>query len=213
MAAGSRYRKLDLPNLAHFEGVGVYYGATKIEAEVCGGQQVAVVGGGNSAGQAAVYLSATVRHVYLLVRGPSMSETMSQYLISRIEASSNITVMTCTRIEALEGGSRLERIHWRNTNTGERGVYDVQHLFVMTGADPNTDWLRGIVELDAQGFIKTGSDVENGWPLGRHPYLLESSVPGLFAVGDIRAGSVKRVASAVGEGSMAIQFIHRVLAQ
>jgi thioredoxin reductase (NADPH) len=213
MAAGSRYRKLDLPNLAHFEGVGVYYGATKIEAEVCGGQQIAVVGGGNSAGQAAVYLSASVRHVYLLVRGPSMSETMSQYLISRIEASSNITVMTCTRIEALEGGSRLERIHWRNTNTGERGVYEVQHLFVMTGADPNTDWLRGTVELDAQGFIKTGSDVENGWPLGRPPYLLESSVPGLFAVGDIRAGSVKRVASAVGEGSMAIQFIHRVLAQ
>jgi thioredoxin reductase (NADPH) len=213
MAAGSRYRKLDLPNLAHFEGVGVYYGATKIEAEVCGGQQIAVAGGGNSAGQAAVYLSASVRHVYLLVRGPSMSETMSQYLISRIEASSNITVMTCTRIEALEGGSRLERIHWRNTNTGERGVYEVQHLFVMTGADPNTDWLRGTVELDAQGFIKTGSDVENGWPLGRPPYLLESSVPGLFAVGDIRAGSVKRVASAVGEGSMAIQFIHRVLAQ
>jgi thioredoxin reductase (NADPH) len=213
MAAGSRYRKLDVPNLAHFEGVGVYYGATKIEAEVCGGQQIAVVGGGNSAGQAAVYLSTSVRHVYLLVRGPSMSETMSRYLISRIEGSSNITVMTCTRIEALEGGSRLERIHWRNTDTGERGVYDVQHLFVMTGADPNTDWLRGTVELDAQGFIKTGSDVENGWPLGRQPYLLESSVPGLFAVGDIRAGSVKRVASAVGEGSMAIQFVHKVLAQ
>jgi thioredoxin reductase (NADPH) len=213
MAAGSRYRKLDLPNLSQFEGVGVYYGATKIEAEVCGNQEIAVVGGGNSAGQAATFLATRVRHVVLLVRAQTMSETMSQYLISRIEGSSNITVMTCTTIEALEGGSRLERIHWRNIRTGERGMFDIQHLFVMTGADPNTEWLRGSVELDPQGFIKTGSNVENGWPLGRHPYLLESSVPGLFAVGDIRAGSVKRVASAVGEGSMAIQFVHKVLAQ
>jgi thioredoxin reductase (NADPH) len=213
MAAGSRYRKLDLPNLAQFEGVGVYYGATRVEAEVCGDQEIAVVGGGNSAGQAAMFLSQRAKHVYLLVRGPSLSKTMSQYLISRIEASPKITIMTWTEIDALEGASHLDRIYWRNTQTGARGIHEVQHLFVMTGAEPNTEWLQGRVELDAQGFIKTGSDVENGWPLRRAPHMLESSLPGVFAVGDIRAGSVKRVASAVGEGSMAVQFVHKVLAE
>jgi thioredoxin reductase (NADPH) len=213
MAAGSRYRKLDLPNLEQFEGVGVYYGATRIEAEVCGDQEIAVVGGGNSAGQAAIFLSEKATHVYLFVRGPSLSKTMSQYLISRIEASPKITTMTWTKIDALEGGSQLERIHWRNTKTGADGFLEVQHLFVMTGADPNTEWLQGSIDLDAKGFIKTGSDVELGWPLPRSPHMLESSLPGVFAVGDIRAGSVKRVASAVGEGSMAIQFVHKVLAE
>jgi thioredoxin reductase (NADPH) len=138
---------------------------------------------------------------------------MSQYLISRIEASPKITIMTWTEIDALEGASHLDRIYWRNTQTGARGIHEVQHLFVMTGAEPNTEWLQGRVELDAQGFIKTGSDVENGWPLRRAPHMLESSLPGVFAVGDIRAGSVKRVASAVGEGSMAVQFVHKVLAE
>jgi len=138
---------------------------------------------------------------------------MSQYLISRIEASPRITLMVWTQIEALEGSKDLERFRWRNTKTGEEGVFEIRHVFVMTGADPNTEWLRGCVELDANGFIKTGADVANGWPLRRTPYLLETSLPGVFAVGDIRAGSVKRVASAVGEGSMAVQFVHKVLAE
>jgi len=213
MAAGSRYRKLDLPNLAQFEGVGIYYGATRVEAEVCGDLEIAVVGGGNSAGQAALFLSRSARHVYLLVRGPSLAKTMSQYLISRIEASPQITVMTWTHIEALEGGEHLERIRWRNAQIGTQSVLETQHVFVMTGADPNTEWLNGSIELDGPGFIKTGSDVGPGWPLRRTPYLLETSLPGIFAVGDIRAGSIKRVASAVGEGSMAVQFVHKVLAE
>jgi thioredoxin reductase (NADPH) len=213
MAAGGRYRRLDLPNLAHFEGAGIYYGATRVEAEVCRDQEVVVVGGGNSAGQAAIFLSGIAKHVYLLVRGPGLAKTMSQYLISRIEASPRITLLTWTRIEALEGATDLERVRWRNTRTGTSEVRDIQRVFVMTGADPNTEWLQGCLELDAQGFIKTGSDVGHGWPLRRTPYLLETSLPGVFAVGDIRAGSVKRVASAVGEGSMAVQFVHRVLAE
>ena len=159
MAAGGRYRRLDLPNLAQFEGVGIYYGATRVEAEVCRDEEIAVVGGGNSAGQAAMFLSGIAKHVYLLVRGPCLAKTMSQYLISRIEASPRITLMTWTQIEALEGGTDLERVHWRNTKTGENGVFDIRHVFVMTGADPNTDWLQGCVELDANGFIKTGTDV------------------------------------------------------
>lgn len=213
MAAGGRYRRLDLPNLAQFEGTGIYYGATHVEAEFCRGEEIAVVGGGNSAGQAAMFLSGIARHVYLLVRGPCLAKTMSQYLISRIEASPQITIMTWTQIEALEGGTDLERAHWRNTRTGEKGIFEIRHVFVMTGADPNTDWLQGCLELDANGFIKTGTDVGNSWPLRRAPYFLESSLPGVFAVGDIRAGSIKRVASAVGEGSMAVQLVHKVLAE
>jgi thioredoxin reductase (NADPH) len=184
-----------------------------VEAEFCRAEDVAVVGGGNSAGQAAIYLSDIAKHVYLLVRGPCLAKTMSQYLISRIEASPRITLMVWTQIDSLEGSKDLERFRWRNTNTREEGVLEIRHVFVMTGADPNTEWLQGCVELDANGFIKTGGDVSNGWPLRRSPYLLESSLPGVFAVGDIRAGSVKRVASAVGEGSMAVQFVHKVLAE
>jgi thioredoxin reductase (NADPH) len=213
MAAGGRYRRLDLPNLAQFEGVGVYYGATHVEAELCRDDEVIVVGGGNSAGQAAMFLSGIAKHVYLLVRGPCLAKTMSQYLISRIEASPQITLMTWTHIEALEGSNGLERIHWRNTKTGANGAFQIRHVFVMTGADPNTEWLHGCLDLDANGFIKTGTDVGGGWPLRRAPYFLESSLPGVFAVGDIRAGSVKRVASAVGEGSMAVQLVHKVLAE
>jgi thioredoxin reductase (NADPH) len=213
MAAGGRYRRLDLPNLAQFEGVGVYYGATRVEAEFCREEEVAVVGGGNSAGQASIFLSDIAKHVYLLVRGPCLAKTMSQYLISRIDASPRITLMVWTRIEALEGSNELERFRWRNTKTNDSGSFDIRHVFVMTGADPNTEWLQGCVKLDANGFIKTGADVNDDWPLRRPPYLLESSLPGVFAVGDIRAGSVKRVASAVGEGSMAVQFVHKVLAE
>jgi thioredoxin reductase (NADPH) len=213
IAAGSRYRRLDLANLAQFEGVGIYYGATRVEAEFCAGETVAVVGGGNSAGQAALFLSGIARHVYLLVRGEGLAQTMSQYLISRIQGNSRITLLTGTRIDALEGAANLQRVHWVETASGQRGTLETPHVFVMTGADPNTAWLRGSVELDAQGFIETGAGVGTGWPLRRTPYMLESSLPGVFAVGDIRAGSVKRVASSVGEGSMAVQFVHKVLAE
>jgi thioredoxin reductase (NADPH) len=212
IAAGAQYRKLDLPNLAQFEGAGVYYGATAVEADMCSGQTVAVVGGGNAAGQASVFLSSVAKRVYLLVRGPGLADTMSRYLISRIEACSEITQKTWTQIQALEGGSYLERIHWRNSKTGVKETEEIQHLFIMTGADPNTSWLGGCLALDSKQFIKTGADLGSEWPLPRPPYLLETSLPGVFAVGDIRAGSLKRVAAAVGEGSMAVQFVHKALA-
>jgi len=212
VAAGAQYRKLDLPNLTHFEGAGVYYGATSVEAEMCSGQTVAVVGGGNAAGQAAVFLSSVAKRVYLLVRGPGLVDTMSRYLISRIEACSEITQKTWTQIQKLEGGAYLERIQWRNSRTGLEETEDVQHLFIMTGADPNTSWLGECLALDDKQFIKTGTDLGTEWPLPRPPYLLETSLPGVFAVGDVRAGSLKRVAAAVGEGSMAVQFVHKILA-
>ncbi|HTC90145.1 MAG TPA: FAD-dependent oxidoreductase [Bryobacteraceae bacterium] len=213
VATGAQYRRLDLPNLAQFEGAGVYYGATAVEAQVCTDQEVAVVGGGNSAGQAALFLSEVAKHVYLLVRRPGLAETMSRYLISRIEACANITVKTFTEIEGLEGTGHLERTHWRNTQTGERHTCETQHLFLMTGASPNTAWLDGCLAVDTKQFIKTGAEVDDQWPLHRPPYLLETSRPGIFAVGDVRAGSMKRVAAAVGEGSMAVQFVHKVLAE
>jgi thioredoxin reductase (NADPH) len=211
IATGSRYRKLDLPNLEQFEGVGIYYGATQVEAPMCRGNEVAIVGGGNSAGQAAVFLAGFAKHLYLLVRGPGLVETMSRYLISRIEASREITVKTWTAIEALEGNAHLERIRWRNVQTGASVTHDIRHLFLMTGADPNTAWLGGCLALDAKRFIRTGTEIATEWPLRRTPFLLETSLPGIFAVGDIRANSVKRVASAVGEGSMAVQFVHKIL--
>lgn len=213
VAAGAQYRRLPLPNLTQFEGSGVYYGATQVEAQLCSNEEVAIVGGGNSAGQAAVFLSAQAKHVHLLVRGPGLADTMSRYLISRIEASKQITLRTYTEVEALEGGARLERIRWRQVQTGEREDRDIQHLFLMTGASPNTAWLNGCLALDSKQFIKTGADTGADWPLQRAPFLLETNLPSVFAVGDIRAGSVKRVASAVGEGSMAVQFVHKVLAE
>jgi thioredoxin reductase (NADPH) len=213
VAAGAQYRKLDLANLARFEGNGIYYGATPVEAQVCREEEVAVVGGGNSAGQAAIFLSGFAKHVYLLVRGPGLADTMSRYLISRIDASPDITFKPWTEVEALDGESSLERIRWRDGKAGETETRDIRHLFLMTGADPNTAWLQGCVALDSKQFIRTGADIGADWPLRRAPYLLETSLPGVFAVGDIRSGSVKRVASAVGEGSMAVQFVHRVLAE
>ncbi len=213
VAAGAQYRKLPLPNLAHFEGSGVYYGATAVEAQLCSDAEVAVVGGGNSAGQAAMFLSAHAKHVHLLVRGPGLVDSMSRYLISRIEASQDITLRTYTEVEALEGDAHLERVRWRQVQTGQTDAHDIQHLFLMTGACPNTGWLSGCLALDSKKFIRTGADLGHDWPLPRPPYLLETNLPGVFAVGDIRAGSVKRVASAVGEGSMAVQFVHKVLAE
>jgi thioredoxin reductase (NADPH) len=213
VAAGAQYRKPDLPNLTQFEGVGIYYGATNVEARLCGNDTVVIVGGGSSAGQAAVFLANHAQHVYLMVRGPGLAATMSRYLISRIEACNEITLMTRTEVEALEGTDHLERIHWRNKETGEAGIFDARHLFLMTGASPNTGWLNGCIALDDKQFIKTGTDLGSEWMLKRTPYLLETSLPGVFAVGDVRSGSMKRVAAAVGEGSMAVQFVHRVLAE
>jgi len=213
VAAGAQYRKLPLSNLGQFEGAGVYYGATPVEAQLCANDEVAVVGGGNSAGQAAMFLSAHAKHVHLLVRGPGLAETMSRYLISRIEACPDITLRPFTEVEALEGNGHLERVRWRQSQTGAADTHEIQHLFLMTGACPNTSWLEKCVELDQKEFIKTGVELGPGWPLRRAPYLLETSVPGVFAVGDVRAGSIKRVASAVGEGSMAVQFVHQVLAE
>jgi thioredoxin reductase (NADPH) len=160
-----------------------------------------------------MFLSAHAKHVHLLVRGRGLADSMSRYLISRIEASPAITLRTWTEVEALEGDARLEGLRWRNVQTGETAAHKIQHLFLMTGACPQTSWLRGCVALDGKQFIKTGVDLGPEWPIQRAPYLLETSLPGVFAVGDVRAGSVKRVASAVGEGSMAVQFVHQVLAE
>ncbi len=218
IATGVQYRKPDLPNLARFEGVGVYYGATQIEANLCEGEDVIVVGGGNSAGQAAVFLSRGVRRLHMLVRDEGLAASMSRYLIRRIEETPNITLRTRTQIVALEGNGRLERVTWRDA-AGERATLDVRHVFLMTGADPNTAWLQGCVALDEKGFVKTGQDLTSGdleaakWPVARPPFLFETNQPGVFAVGDVRASSVKRVAAAVGEGSVCVQLVHRVLAE
>ncbi len=215
LATGAEYRRLALTNLAKFEGAGIYYGATYIEAQLCGGDEVIVVGGGNSAGQAAVYLAQTARRVHLMVRADGLAESMSRYLIRRIEGSANIRLTTRTELDALEGETHLERVRWKNRDSGATESHNIRHIFVMTGAAPCTAWLAGCVALDAKGFIKTGSDLSPedlaAWPLGRPPHLLETSLPGVFAVGDVRAGNVKRVASAVGEGSIAVSFVHRVL--
>jgi thioredoxin reductase (NADPH) len=217
IATGAQYRKLPLENLSRFEGAGVYHGATFMEAQLCGGEEVIVVGGGNSAGQAAVFLAQTTKHVHMLVRSSGLAATMSRYLIRRIENSPTITLRPQTEIVAVEGGNHLDSVYWRNTQTGQTEKHQISHVFVMTGADPNTSWLDGCIALDDKGFIKTGPDLsrENlsarGWPLTRQPYLLETSLPGVFAVGDVRGGSIKRVASAVGEGSIAISFIHQAL--
>jgi len=219
IASGAEYRKLPLPNLGQFEGVGVYYGATRLEAQLCTDEEVVVVGGGNSAGQAAMFLSGIAKHVHVLVRGAGLAESMSRYLIRRIEECSTITLRPRTEIVSLEGNGHLERLSWRNLEKGTDETRDIRHLFSMTGANPNTAWLQGCVSLDDKQFVKTGTDLlpqdleAAHWPLRRQPYLFETSVPRVFAVGDVRSRSVKRVASAVGEGSVAVQLVHRVLAE
>jgi thioredoxin reductase (NADPH) len=217
IATGAEYRKLPVDNLSQFENSGVYYGATFIEAQLCAGDEVIVVGGGNSAGQAAVFLAQTARRVNVLVRSSGLAESMSRYLIRRIEENPKIVLRTNTEIVALEGHGHLERVSWRDAHTGTVEQHDIAHVFVMMGAVPNTRWLDGCVALDAAGFIKTGPDLSPDdlaaahWPLARLPHLLETSLPGVFAVGDVRGGNVKRVASAVGEGSIAVSFVHQVL--
>jgi thioredoxin reductase (NADPH) len=219
IATGAEYRRPALDNLAAFENAGVYYGATRVEAQLCSGEEVVVVGGGNSAGQAAVFLAQTVRHVHMLIRSAGLAESMSRYLIRRIDDNAAITLHTHTEIVALTGNGHLESVEWRNNQTGRVERRPIKHVFVMAGAQPNTRWLAGCVALDVNGFVKTGSDLSKDdlaaarWPLSRPPHLLETSRPGVFAVGDARAGNVKRVASAVGEGSIAISFVHRVLAE
>jgi len=217
LATGATYRKPSFENLSQFEGAGVYYGATFMEGQLCRGEEVIVVGGGNSAGQAAVFLAQTTRRVHMLVRSSGLAESMSRYLIRRIEQNPTIVLRTNTEIEALEGSNHLERVRWRDRQTGNTATHNIRHVFLMTGAVPATTWLDGCVALDAKGFIKTGPDLSQDdltaarWPLARAPHLLETSLPGVFAVGDVRSGNVKRVASAVGEGSIAISFVHRVL--
>jgi len=219
IATGAQYRRLSLENLPRFEGAGVYYVATHLESQLCAGEDVVVVGGGNSAGQAAVFLAQAARRVYVLVRSDGLAESMSRYLIRRIEESPNIELRTNTEVIGLNGSDRLEAMEWRNNNTGKVEKHKISALFSMTGAVPNSAWLEGCVTSDAAGFIKTGSDLSKEdlerakWPLARPPYLLETSLPGVFAVGDVRAGNVKRVASAVGEGSIAVSFVHQVLAE
>jgi thioredoxin reductase (NADPH) len=218
VATGAEYRPIAIENLARFVGEGVYYAATYLEAQICKGEEVIVVGGGNSAGQAAVFLASSCRHVHLLVRSSGLAASMSRYLIRRIEESPNITLSPFTEITAMEGNGRLERVRWRTSGAqGETSDCEIGHVFLMTGAVPNTTWLKGWVALDDKGFVRTGTDLSaedlaaTKWPLSRAPHLLETSRPGIFAVGDVRAGSVKRVAAAVGEGSAAVQFVHRAL--
>jgi thioredoxin reductase (NADPH) len=221
IATGAQYNKPELANLEKFEGAGIYYGATYIESQLCESEDVAVVGGGNSAGQAAVFLSQTARKVYMLARSGELSNTMSRYLIQRLTENPRIELHLNTEIVALEGDTRLERVVWRNRITGEKTTHGLQHVFIMTGASPRTDWLRGCLALNDKGFVLTGRDLDAAggphenprWPLARPPQLLETSLPGVFAVGDARAGSVKRVASAVGEGAISIHLVHQALAE
>ncbi len=207
IATGARYRKLDLENYAKYEGQGIHYAATGMEAQLCRGEEVVVVGGGNSAGQAAVFLSRTVAHVHVLVRADGFAATMSDYLVQRLASSSRITLHPRTEISALAGDPQLREVAWTNRETGASEVRRVSNLFIMIGAEPNSEWLGGCLDLDPHGFVRTGLDAQ-GRPLGS-PFA--TTRPGIYAVGDIRSGSVKRVASCVGEGSVVVQTVHQFL--
>ena len=217
IATGAEYRRLPIDDLPRFEGAGVYYAATFMEAQLCAGEEVVVVGAGNSAGQAAVFLAQAARRVHLVIRSAGLADTMSRYLIRRIEDHPAIVRHVHTEIVTLEGNGHLERVGWRDNQTGGVETHGIRHVFTMTGAVPSTHWLDGCVALDDKGFIKTGpgllpEDLATArWPLARAPHLLETSLPGVFAIGDVRSGSLKRVASAVGEGSIAIAAVHQVL--
>ena len=197
---------------------GVYYGATYMESQLCEGEALVVVGGGNSAGQAAVFLSQSARRVHMLVRSGRLSDTMSRYLIQRIEANPAIELHYRTEIIGLEGDKHLEAVRWQDKVSGEISRHAIRHAFIMAGASPRTEWLRGCVALDNKGFIITGRDLDAvAKPLGQRtgdiPQMLETNLPGVFAVGDVRSGNVKRVASAVGEGAIAVHLVHRSLAE
>ena len=216
IASGIEYKRLEVPRLRELEGAGIYYAATEMEARLCGGSEVVVVGGGNSAGQAAMFLARAARHVHLVIRGDDLAKSMSRYLIDRIDALANVTVHRRSVVAALDGDAALSGVHLRSL--GEGGATEhiaARALFIFIGAIPQTSWLRDCVELDAKGFVLTGTALTpamlatEAWRIANRPPLyLETSLPGVFAAGDARAGSVKRVASAVGEGSMAISFVH-----
>lgn len=218
IASGAQYNKPQILNLQKFEAQGVYYGATYMESQLCEGEDVVVVGGGNSAGQAAVFLSQTAGKVYMLVRSGQLSDTMSRYLIQRIETNPSIELHYRTEIVGLEGDTHLERVLWQDKTTAEISSHNIRHVFIMAGASPRTDWLHGCVALDNKGFILTGRDLDaamaaQGLRPAIIPQMLETSLPGVFAVGDVRSGNVKRVASAVGEGAIAIHLVHRAFAE
>jgi thioredoxin reductase (NADPH) len=218
VATGVSYRRLAVPGADQFAGAGIYYGAAMTEAITCSGEDVYLVGGANSAGQAAMHFAKYARQVIMLVRGESLAQSMSQYLIDQIAATPNIQVLNHCQVTAVEGNSHLDKIEITHTDTGTSEVVPARSLFIFIGASPRTDWLADLVARDSQGFLLTGPDLSDsgqapkGWPLERLPFLLETSIPGIFAAGDVRSGSVKRVASGVGEGAIAVQFIHRYLA-
>jgi thioredoxin reductase (NADPH) len=216
---GVAWRKLDIPSVDDLRGRGVYYGAARSEAIACAGQDVFLVGGGNSAGQAAVHFSGYARRVTLLVRGPSLNTSMSYYLIQQLAAKHNVEVRTHSRLVRVEGDTELRAVVIENRQTGATTIEPAAALFILIGADAQTQWLPDALIRDQNGYVCTGRDVmdlvadkKGAWPLDRDPYLLETSVPGVIAAGDVRHGSVKRVASGVGEGSMAIAFVHQYLA-
>jgi thioredoxin reductase (NADPH) len=218
VATGARYRRLEVPRLGRFEGVSVHYAATEPEALRCEGEEVAVVGGGNSAGQAALYLAGRARKVYLLIRGADLGKSMSNYLIERVKDAENVELLANTEVQELVGEERLEGIVLEDNRSGARRTLGARALFVFVGAEANTGWLQGTIELDERGFVLTGRELDRSvlegeiWRnLSREPYPLETSLPGVFAAGDVRSGSIKRVASAVGEGSMAVRLIHQYL--
>jgi thioredoxin reductase (NADPH) len=219
LAMGVQWRKLDIPGLERLQGAGVYYGAAQSEAASCREETVYVIGGANSAGQAAMFFARFASSVVMLVRGPSLADSMSQYLIDQIKQTENIHVEFRTRVVEAHGEDRLQRLTLACDKTGETYEVAASSLFIFIGAEPRTAWLDGMVQRDERGFILTGRDlVVNGqrpqeWTLNRDPGLLETSVPGVFAVGDVRHGSIKRVASSVGEGSVAIQFVHQYLSK
>jgi thioredoxin reductase (NADPH) len=213
IATGAEYRRLEVEHCSRFEGAGVYYAATPNEAQMCRGSDVMLVGGGNSAGQAAVYLSQNARKVFLLIRGDDLCKSMSSYLAHRIVNTPNIEILRCTEVIRMHGNGHLSSVEILNKTTGEKRTLATAALFSFIGATPRTDWLPSEIEKDEKHFVRTGIELGDSrhWTLKRQPFLLETSRPGVFAAGDVRSGSVKRVASAVGEGSMAIQFVHEYL--
>ena len=219
VASGVEYRRLDVPHLQDFEGAGIYYAATEMEAKQCKGEEVVVVGGGNSAGQAIAFLGRYARRVHVVLRGEDLGKSMSRYLVDRVEGMENVTIHRRSVVTGVEGNGHLSAVQVRN-GKGEQQTFETNSLYSFCGADPNTSWLDGCVDLDKNGFVLTGgsltpevSHTDRWQGAGRAPFLLETSLPGVFAAGDVRSGSAKRVSSAVGEGAMAVSFVHAHIAR